>query len=313
MPQMNAPDSDFKSASTFGKAPASPEPYLITSSNWYKSQPYGFAFWDIEAKPSEKARSTIYLPIAPSNLVVNTNFATNVITTLYGIIEEHSEVRYYDITIQGTTGYAPRFISAFQDGTKKSDSQSTGRSAFIAQGLDFGGFLPEVTNTINQVLNTANEIGNTLNGGPSNPTGIDPDKSGYVAFHNLYRFFLKYKNDAAQVAAATNTASVAIPVALPTDTKPKRKVHPIQFLNYKDGISYDCVPLSFTMIRSVDNPMIYNYSIKLRGFNLRNVNTTNHEANQLEKFGLGGLDGQSLFSKMTSVAGNASTLISGIL
>lgn len=300
-------------SSTVGDNFKDQDPYIIEPSNWYKSMPYGFAFWDIDSKSSDKAKSTIYLPIAPSNLTVNTSFATNVITTLYGIIEEHSEVRYYDIIIQGTTGYAPRFVNAFKADQKVGDFQSTGRAAFIAQGLDFGGFLPEVTNTINQVLNTANEIGDVLNGGPSNPTGIDPNKSGYVAFHNLYRFFLKYKNDAAQVTTATNTAPVAIPVSLPIDTKPKRQVHPIQFLNYKDSVKYDCIPLSFTMMRSVDNPMLYTYSIKLRGFNLQNVNATSLEADQLAKFGLGGLDGQSLFSKMTSIAGSASTIVSAII
>lgn len=290
------------------------EPYSVEPTNWYKSLPYGFACYNIDSKPGDKAKSIFYLPISPSNISVRTAFATNLITTLYGIVEEHSEVRYYDITISGTTGFAPRFVGAFEDGTKASDSKSTGRSAFTTSGVpDLGGFLPEVTNTINQVLNIADDIGNTLFGGPNNPTGIDPSKSGYVAFHNLYKFLLKYKNDAAQVNAAQNTQSFSVPQLLPPENKSTRQVHPIQFLNYKDGIKYDVVIQEFTVNRSADNPMLYNYMIKMRGFNLRNVNTKAPEANQLAKLGLDGLEGQSLFDKFTSVAGDAATVISGLL
>lgn len=293
---------------------ADKEPYEVEPTNWYKSLPYGFAFWDISAGPSDKAKSTMYLPISPNNLSVTTSFATNVITTLYGVIEEHSEVRYYDIVISGTTGFAPRFVGAFKDGQPLSSIQGSGRTAFQGQGVpDLGGFLPEVTNTINQVLDVVQDIGDTLNGGPSNPTGIDPTKSGYVAFHNLYKFFLKYKNDAAQVSAAASALPFSIPLALPAlDSAPKRKLHPIQFLNYKDGIKYDCVPLSFTLVRSAEKPMEYNYTIKLRGYNLQNVNAKPPAADQLAKLGLGGLEGQSLFSSMTSIAGNAASVVSGL-
>lgn len=296
-----------------GVGSSAKEPYDVVPTNWYKSLPYGFACWDISSNASDAAKSTFYLPISPSNITVRTAFATNLITTLYGIVEEHSEVRYYDIAISGTTGFAPRFTGAFTSGTKTGDIQSTGRSAFQAGGVpDLGGFLPEVTNTINQVLNVAQDIGDTLTGGPKNPTGIDPNKSGYVAFHNLYKFLLKYKQDASQQNAAAAAQPFSVPQVLPVDTKPKRQIHPIQFLNYKDGIKYDCVVQEFTVVRDASNPMLYNYSIKLRGFNLQNVNAKAPEADQLAKLGLGGLEGQSLFSKFTSVAGNAATVISGL-
>jgi hypothetical protein len=305
--------ASFGSSSIPSLGGAAPEPYTVEPTNWYKSLPYGFAFWDISKNLGDPQKSTMYLPISPNNLSITTSFATNVITTLYGIIEEHSEVRYYDIAISGTTGFAPRFVAAFENGSSLSSVQSSGRSAFKQSGVpDLGGFLPEVTNTINQVLDVANDIGNTLNGGPSNPTGIDPTKSGYVAFHNLYKFFLKYKNDAAQVSAAQNSMPLSLPISLPTGDGPRRKQHPIQFLNYKDGVKYDCVPMSFTLTRSAEKPMEYNYTIKLRAFNLQNVNAKPPEADQLAKLGLGGLEGQSLFSSMTSIAGNAATVISGL-
>lgn len=322
--------------STFGVG-GSPiaEPYKTDNTNWFKSKPYGFAFFDVNSKPGKPAKSTIYLPISPSNLTITTNYATNIVTTLYGIVEEHSEIRYFDIVIQGTTGIAPRYINErpTQDvdlgppapiGTS---TQSTGRSAFESNAIlgSLGGFLPEVTNTINQVADIFSDISGAING-INNPTGLTPDQSGYAAFHNLYKFLYKYKQDAAGVnqkgsSGGATGAAVAVlsefasagATSSSLNTK-KREVHPLQFLNYKDGNKYDCIPMSFTMTRSADNPMMYYYNIRLRGFNLRSVDIKDQPGeDQLAKLGFGPLEGQSLFSSMTSIAGNAATLVSGIL
>src|SRR6185369_1371883 len=73
--------------------------YKVIKSNWFTAKPYGFKF-----TPRAGKAMTMFLPIAPSNLTISTGFATNAIPTLYGTVEEHSPVRYYDITIEGTTG-----------------------------------------------------------------------------------------------------------------------------------------------------------------------------------------------------------------
>jgi hypothetical protein len=67
------------------------------------------------------------------------------------------------------------------------------------------------------------------------------------------------------------------------------------------------------MVRSADNPMMYNYSIRLRGFNLQNVNAKVPGLDNLAALGLGGLDGTSLFASLTSVTQNAATIVSGLL
>lgn len=294
------------------------DPYETFPERWYKSYPYGFAFWDKDSLGGP-ARQTFWLPIAPNNINVTTHFATNIVTTLYGIVEEHSEVRYYDITISGNTGIAPKYTTPFAaisvDGAPAAQpmpgvslpnplnpgAPSAGRKSF-EPGLSgqlsnaLGGFLPEVTNTVAAAADLITQIG----GGTPNPTGIEPQQSGYYAFHNLYKFLLRYKMDAANVNSSLLGAVTG-----------GRQVYPLQFLNYKDSIKYDVIPISFTMTRSADNPMLYNYSIKMRAFNLRNVNATPAAEDLLAQLGLGNLNG-SLFSKMTSIVGNASTLISGV-
>lgn len=304
-------------------------PYSIEANNWYKSLPYGFSFFSRDEKAGDKAKSTVWLPIAPENVSIKTYFATNLVTTLYGVVEEHSEVRYYDITISGTTGYVPRFTAPFEKGAAVSDVQSAGRDSFKDDSLlgslsnTVGGFLPEVTNTISQVNDTIQGFNEAVNG-KQNPTGVVPTKSGYYAFHKLYQFFLKYKRDTAGQPPGQKgkslTDALAGAVSLPsTGTAKRRNVHPIQFLNYKDNTKYDCVPMDFTLTRSANSPMLYNYSIKLRAYNLRDVSASNVKnssdllTNNLSKLGLDGLEGQSAFASLSAVAGDAATLVSTII
>ena len=270
--------------------------YTVEPTNWYKSLPYGFSFFNRVA--SGVNTSIFYLPILPSNINVTTQFATNIITTLYGVVEEHSEVRYYDIDISGTTGIAPRWIDERKKGNADTDVTSDGRSEFSNSGVDLGGFLPEITNTINQVKDAYTDITNSLGDGVKMKSGVAATSSGYAAFHNFYRFLLQYKKDAAGVSALGGT---------------QRKTHPLQFLNYKDGVQYDVVIQSFTLNRNADNPMLYNYSIKMRGYNLRNVNDSPSDLSQLSKLGLGDYKGQSPFSSLTKAAGSAAAVISGLL
>lgn len=290
-------------------------PYKTDPSSWYKSYPYGFSFWEKKSL-GLVATQNFWLPIAPSNINITTHFATNIITTLYGVVEEHSEVRYYDITISGNTGIAPRYTTPFNvsltdkpvakampgvgfANPTSPGSPSVGRSSFGSSDTSaLSGFLPEVANALSSGINLINE------------TGIRPEQSGYYAFHNFYKFLLRYKQDAAGVF--DNAIEVGLVGPKAANTSNLRKNHPLQFLNYKDSVKYDVIPISFTLTRSAEHPMLYNYSIKLRGFNLQNVSAKEGDAeNLLNDLGLGSLKG-SLFSKITSKVGNASTLISDV-
>lgn len=296
--------------------------YKPLPEKWFETQPYGFALYDrnvTTANPTagSAGAQVFYLPISPQNIQVVTNFATNIVSTLYGVVEEHSAVKFYDITISGTTGIAPTFVDEKQNqasnpignalnsltgNSSQPDSyRSSGRSAFDNSPLlDLGGFLPEVTNVVNQVADFVSEADNLLNGGVKDTTGIDPTKSGYAAFHNFYRFLLKYKKDAAGIGAAGNQQRISNTA--------------LQFLNYKDGIKYDCAIQTFTLTRSAENPFLYNYSIKMRCYNLRNVSASGapESTNQAAKLGLDGV-GNSIFSQAAGLASSAGALVSGFL
>jgi hypothetical protein len=270
--------------------------YTISEQNWYTAKPYGF-----KARFKNGGSAVMFLPINPNNISITTNFATNVISTLYGTVEEHSEVRYYDITISGTTGMAPRFVSPdlkesgdVDPGAAYSSVRRKGRSTFsVANSLSAGGFFAKTLGIANQIKQKAADL---LDGGPKAKTGISPDNSGYVAFHNLYRFLLQYKKDASGTSGKGGT----------------RKHHPLTFFNYKDNNQYDVAVRGFTMVRSADNPMLYNYTIQLRGYNLQ---TSNRKAidedltKRLEDLGLSGVDGSSLLGNIKSISSQAKGII----
>jgi hypothetical protein len=254
---------------------------LENLTNWYKQSPYTFIFTDSNAE--------IYkfnLPIAPSNLTITTHFATNVITTMYGTIEEHSQQRYFDINISGTTGMAPTY-STYKKIDKLSATESInkmsinpGRESFTVKSFlgsfnenaDKIGFARRTTNLISNIENQVSDI----IGDSAPPTGISTNSAstGYVAFHNFYKFLLKYKQDVANNTNATN-----------------RKVHPLTFVCWKDNTQYDVAINSFQLMRDANDPMLYKYSISLRGYNLNKAGATSQltaesEADRLNSLGL---------------------------
>lgn len=276
------------------------EIYEIEPTNWYKALPYGFVSFDrAHYVGGAGGRVTMWLPIAPENLKVDTHYATNLVTTLYGVVEEHSENRYYDIVISGTTGFAPRYVSPKSKYSKAniSNGRKSTEPAFDLGKLT-GGFLGAQVGALQAVISNVVDF----LGGPSNITGIKPKDSGYVAFHNLYRFLELYKRDTSGGDEGTSFIT--------------RSVHPLQFLNYKDQIKYDVVPVNFSLSRSATNPMLYNYSISMRGFNLRNVTANPSEVDPLSALGLGSvktpIKTSSAFSFLSDKVGNASNVLSAI-
>lgn len=257
--------------------------YSVEPNNWYSAKPYGF-----RANTRGGRSMVMFLPISPSNLSIATPFATNIIPTLYGTIEEHSNIRYFDITIEGTTGMAPRFVNpsfASDPGAAYKETRKSGRSTVsIAGTISLGGFFAKTLGTINQAKNKAADL---LDGGPKAKAGLIPENSGYVAFHNLYRFLLQYKADASGVGSTSN-----------------REKHPLTFFNYKDNNEYDVVVRNFILRRTAENPHLYYYSIQLRAYNLRSIGKTIDEdlKKRLEDLGLNGVDSSSVLGDIKSLS-----------
>jgi len=269
--------------------------YEITGreANWYKAFPYGFKA-NIKDKPK-----IFYLPISPNNLTITTHYATNMITTLYDTIEEHSEVRYFDINISGTTGFSPQYSDEVLD-IGVIGSPNKGRTAYQS-GEVFsnlaGGFMKQTLGKLDAALNSAKDTLNAI-GGTSNKfkPGVVSSGSGYVAFHNLYKFFLDYKSSAVKGVSGSPKLPNAVPSvsqllsAISTKASAAGNT-PLLFLNYKDNNQYSVVIQNFVLERSVENPMLYNYRITMRGYNLSTIGVGTGQgsylAERLAALGLG--------------------------
>ncbi len=270
--------------------------YSPIASNWYTAKPYGFKF----AGRDGMSKYVMFLPISPSNLTINTAFATNMIPTLYGTVEEHSPVRYYDIVIEGTTGMSPQFAAPGygDEPDKLYDSlRQRGRTTVsVSSGISAGGFFSKTLGALNAAIGKATDL---MDGKPKPKTGVFDQNSGYIAFHNLYRFLLNYKKDAAGVYGDT-----------------PYQQHPLVFFNYKDNNQYKVVVHSFTLKRSAENPMLYNYSIQMRGYDIttiQNSMASDDLQRRLSDLGLDGVDGSSSLGKMKDIASQARAVVGSLV
>lgn len=241
--------------------------------NWYKQLPYGFRF----------GTNTFYLPISPTNLSISTHFSTNVIATMYGTVEEHSNQRYFDISITGTTGMSPQYYQNINEQLGQHKT-TIGRAAQPIKGGLFNRDLGLFKRTQALLENTLNQATDLLSlNGPRQKAGIDLAKTGWAAFHNFYKFLLLHK----QIASGQLIGIDAI-------SKPGADKG-LYFLNYKDNNQYNVSIQNFQLTRDASNPMLYNYNINMRAYNLQTVDsgrTVKVEfdvTNRREELGLSGV------------------------
>ena len=233
-------------------------PDYSKNSNWLKSAPYAFQAQIEENEPPR----IFYLPISPQNLTISTYFATNTIATLYGTVEEHSEQRYFDITIQGTTGFSPAFYDQNQQEPPSAGRESFSSTALISSNI-LGGFASGLIGKLNKAAQQAKDVFKSATGKTDGQfqAGVSVSRSGYAAFHNLYRFLLAHKKYASSGKMSGKIGSEKL-----NDTS--KNETPLYFINFKDNNKYSCVIQRFTLERSANQPMLYNYNIQLRAYNI---------------------------------------------
>lgn len=288
--------------------------YITNLNNWYKAPPYGFRWRRRDGK-----ETIIMLPISPSNLNITTHYATNVITTLYGTVEEHSEQRYFDIVIEGTTGMSPKYMKAYDVDQldKLASNVSNGRLSYgdatdgrLGVSSDIaGGFFAKTIGTVNAALNKAQDI---ISGREDqNRSGVFTDQTGYLAFHRLYKFFLTYKAD--MVGLDPTDLSADIDSTDRTEDK-NGNSNPLLFLNYKDNCRYTVAINRFVLRKSAENPMLYYYNITLRAYNIEPLDALNTDiGSRLASLGLNGVKSSSLLSEVKSLSNGAKQIFGAAL
>lgn len=277
--------------------------YKPVLSNWFTSKPYGFRFL-----PKVGEETVMFLPIGPSNLTITTHFATTIVPTIYGTVEEHSPVRYFDIVIEGTTGMGPKYtvpMSPSETANLNSGTQQAGRSSFSVHtslSTAAAGFFAKTLRVVDKVVSgISDQVGRSAK------SGLLLDQTGYAAFHNLYRFFLKYKKD----VAGANTSDGSIDTTL----RDEHRGHPLVFFNYKDNNEYNVVVKSFVLRRDKENPMLYMYSIALRGYNLKEIGASDKldsNKDMLTSLGLDGIKGSVFLAEAKRRALGARDILNSV-
>jgi hypothetical protein len=187
-----------------------------------------------------------FLPITPQQLSITDTYSINTSATLRGILEEHSGVRFKNISIQGTFGVWP---------TRPSIVDPPGTPSLL-QSV-FGGTIAAAQNVATQFMSIINNITNGSNASP--PTTIRPGSSkddeggfgtGYYQTILLTQFLEQY------VEAKRNPANAGW-----------RLVFDIP----KQNQSFVVTPVGFTWNENVNRPMEINYNLQLKAWRRINI------------------------------------------
>lgn len=259
-------------------------PYMIEYGNWYKTIPYGFRIepppfdlnaWLASVGPSALGNfstTSFFFPVNPESISISTPYAVQVTPTMGGIVEEHSGAVFYNITISGTTGVIPEID--FLQGTHRSPDEVRTMATdkpLIKSGF-LGGFGSGTINAINSAVSKITGVESKL------VDGSVTQKTGYTAFHVLYKFIWLYHHGKAN----------GIPFKL-------------IFANYKDNNQYNVIVQNFQLSRDKNRPHLYQYTIQMKAWNLSN-NTSEQKFESSQRLADLGLDsGPSFKAKMFRV------------
>ena len=239
-------------------------PYHIEQSNWFKTIPYGFRV--VKSKNEEGALSkfpspmdflhgaigdnncSYYFPVNPESISISTPFAVQVTPTLGGVVEEHSGAVFYNITVSGTTGIIPEIN--ITSGIPRLAEEELRNCAYNPSWLDKmqakAGFGSATYNAVNSSIAAVKKLSSQLLGIPIDNKTVDDGKdykSGYTAYHILYKFIWLYHLDKSQ----------------------GKKIE-LKFVNYKDNNQYNVVVQNFQLSRDKSKPHLYTYTIQMKGW-----------------------------------------------
>lgn len=191
------------------------------------------------------------LPITPQQLSITDAYSINTSATLRGILEEHSGVRFKNISIQGTFGVWPgRESIAVQPGTPS-----------ILQSI-FGGTLAAVENVASQFTSIINNITTGSNAAKpknlrpdnTNPTEAitnesDPESKGFGTGYYQTLMLTQFLEQYAEAKRNPDNAGWRLVFDIP-----------------KQNQSFVVTPVGFTWNENVNRPMEINYNLQLKAW-----------------------------------------------
>jgi hypothetical protein len=254
--------------------------YLVPKGElWDKLMPYRLVVMDVSQNPPQVVQGNdpsavqvnplgngtlaftplssaweFFLPITPQQLSISDAFSINTSATLVGILEEHSGVRFKNITVQGTFGVWPdRQSISLPPGTPSILQSIFANTLTSAQNVatQFTSIINNITTGSNASKPTTVRPGDT-SGGPSG--GGDPDhglSTGYYQTTMLQQFLEQYAEAKRNPANAGWRLVFDIP---------------------KQNQSFVVTPIGFTWNENVNKPMEIDYNLQLKAWRRIDLN-----------------------------------------
>lgn len=262
----------------YGKAPSD------STTDWYKTYPYRFVIKEI-SDSSAPAQLIYSLPIPPESLIIKPIYPSEAIPTMGGVVEEVSNVVFWQIAMSGTM---PHAVSR-KDGTDDSPANLFRANVSTTGPLSsiVGGVLKPIEGALAKASNIAGGFSSGgLGGGmqavlqpplPYKQSAVvdgegNSSNNGFSEIHKLQKFFLLYQRVATRFSQDLKN----------TDLKGKKFV--LIFENIKDGQSFRVIPKDTTFVKTAQSPYTYKYQLTFVAWDL----ATPAPASEVNRFGPGG-------------------------
>lgn len=188
----------------------------------------------------------VSLRLPPQSITITTPFASSVVATNKGILEENNGIVFRNITIAGTTGLYP-------DAKVVNNSSNLKGPLGLVQSI-----FPGVTTAIGDVLKQVKAVKNAVVGDDSkreltpNPESqFELQNTGYYQFWVLHNFLVAYAEMKKRKLSGTDASEFRL-----------------IFNSPKDNIAYVITPVSFDLRKDKSEPMLYRYSISFRAWDI---------------------------------------------
>lgn len=263
---------------------STPEDILwsIEGENWYKY--FGYLF-TIEMV-NENEKMNYMLPIPPSSYICKPIIPAQVTPSLGGIIEEVSDIKFFLISMEGTTGMAGGRSS---DDKYREQLQKNFRDTITTTGLLSGTFA-QATGVLNKVAGAADRVLDTVNNfslenaahnikGAINDALTPPHPYGSSAIHNRHNGFTE----------AYTMKKFFYVYHILKNYSPKN--YNLYFTNIKTDQSWRIIVKDFNMQQNAQNPFLIRYSMSLQAWDVNKANRTekaNEKRKAFDRFGIEG-------------------------
>lgn len=177
---------------------------------------------------------TQHLHIPPQAISIQTHFASSVVATNRGVLEENNGVTFRTITISGTTGVWP--TKPYQGMKNLSTASKLFNTIFPAAVTAIGGLVKSVQKTVASFV-----------GGPADKVAEPGKDSGYYQFWALHNFLVA----CAEARKGEEGNDLRLIFGAP-----------------KDNIEYVVTPVQFEMRRDAGSALLYRYQIVLRAWDI---------------------------------------------